>query len=118
MGNVPMSAVSCRGSVRDITLLDLDSASLPCSGQPTWSYLYRRMIPVFLSHSTGRKYIRRRILAPDFIGFGRSDKVSRCLTAFKALIIWHCFAISPLKTRSTLGTCISSFSLIVCRTVF
>ncbi|KIJ23435.1 hypothetical protein M422DRAFT_39614 [Sphaerobolus stellatus SS14] len=45
-------------------------------GQPTWSYLYRRMIPVFLNHSTAgnNKYIRRRVLAPDYFGCGRSDK--------------------------------------------
>jgi len=36
-------------------------------GQPTWSYLYRRMIPHFLT--TGS-----RAVAPDFFGFGRSDK--------------------------------------------
>ncbi|KZS89682.1 alpha/beta-hydrolase [Sistotremastrum niveocremeum HHB9708] len=49
-------------------------------GQPTWSYLYRKMIPVFLNRappkgsSSARKYVRRRVLAPDYIGFGRSDK--------------------------------------------
>jgi haloalkane dehalogenase len=36
-------------------------------GQPTWSYLYRRMMPHFLA--TGS-----RVVAPDFFGFGRSDK--------------------------------------------
>ena len=36
-------------------------------GQPTWSYLYRRMIPAFLA--TGA-----RVVAPDLYGFGRSDK--------------------------------------------
>ncbi len=36
-------------------------------GQPTWSYLYRRMIPVFLEAGA-------RVVAPDFFGFGRSDK--------------------------------------------
>lgn len=36
-------------------------------GEPTWSYLYRRMIPVFLEQDA-------RVVAPDFIGFGRSDK--------------------------------------------
>jgi haloalkane dehalogenase len=36
-------------------------------GQPTWSYLYRKMIPVF----AGAGY---RVMAPDLIGFGRSDK--------------------------------------------
>ncbi|MGE0660490.1 MAG: haloalkane dehalogenase [Reyranellaceae bacterium] len=36
-------------------------------GQPTWSYLYRRMIPVFAASGY-------RVIAPDLFGFGRSDK--------------------------------------------
>lgn len=36
-------------------------------GEPTWSYLYRKMIPVFVAAG-------HRVVAPDFIGFGRSDK--------------------------------------------
>lgn len=36
-------------------------------GQPTWSYLYRKMIPAFLDAGL-------RVVAPDFFGFGRSDK--------------------------------------------
>src|SRR5579864_677605 len=36
-------------------------------GEPTWSYLYRKMIPVFVAAGN-------RAVAPDFIGFGRSDK--------------------------------------------
>jgi pimeloyl-ACP methyl ester carboxylesterase len=36
-------------------------------GQPTWSYLYRRMIPVFTESGA-------RVVAPDLFGFGRSDK--------------------------------------------
>ena len=36
-------------------------------GQPTWSYLYRRMIP----RLTAAGY---RVVAPDMFGFGRSDK--------------------------------------------
>ena len=36
-------------------------------GQPTWSYLYRRMIPVFTQAG-------HRAVAPDLFGFGRSDK--------------------------------------------
>lgn len=36
-------------------------------GQPTWSYLFRKMIPVF----TGAGH---RVVAPDLFGFGRSDK--------------------------------------------
>jgi len=36
-------------------------------GNPTWSYLYRRMIPPFVASGA-------RVVAPDLIGFGRSDK--------------------------------------------
>ncbi len=35
-------------------------------GEPTWSYLYRKMIPPLKS--------RFRVIAPDYLGFGRSDK--------------------------------------------
>ena len=36
-------------------------------GEPTWAYLFRRMIPSFLESGA-------RVVAPDFFGFGRSDK--------------------------------------------
>ena len=46
-------------------------------GQPTWSYLYRKMIPVLLKHTTLSTQPSRRIVAPDLLGFGRSDKPTR-----------------------------------------
>lgn len=39
-------------------------------GQPTWSYLYRHMIPLLNERGM-------RVLAPDLVGFGRSDKPTR-----------------------------------------
>lgn len=36
-------------------------------GQPTWCYLYRKMLPVFTAAGL-------RVVAPDLYGFGRSDK--------------------------------------------
>lgn len=36
-------------------------------GQPSWSYLYRKMIPALVAGGC-------RVIAPDLIGFGRSDK--------------------------------------------
>jgi tRNA(adenine34) deaminase len=36
-------------------------------GNPAWSYLYRKMIPVFLASGA-------RVVAPDLPGFGKSDK--------------------------------------------
>ena len=38
-------------------------------GEPTWSYLYRKMIPPLLAAGY-------RCVAPDHIGFGRSDKIT------------------------------------------
>jgi pimeloyl-ACP methyl ester carboxylesterase len=46
---------------------DADRVFLCLHGEPTWGYLYRKMIPPFLD-SGGR------VVAPDFFGFGRSDK--------------------------------------------
>jgi len=39
-------------------------------GEPSWSYLYRKMIPVFAKAGF-------RAIAPDLIGFGKSDKPTR-----------------------------------------
>ena len=36
-------------------------------GNPAWSYLYRKMVPVFLAEG-------HRVVAPDLPGFGKSDK--------------------------------------------
>lgn len=47
-----------------------DSTAAPVlmlHGEPTWSYLYRHMIPVCAEAG-------QRVIAPDLIGFGRSDK--------------------------------------------
>lgn len=38
-------------------------------GEPTWSYLYRHIVP----HLVAAGY---RCVAPDFVGFGKSDKVT------------------------------------------
>lgn len=46
---------------------DAEHIFLCLHGQPTWSYLYRKMIPVFLDSGA-------RVIAPDWLGFGRSDK--------------------------------------------
>ncbi len=46
---------------------DAETVFLCLHGEPTWSYLYRKMIPVFTA--TGH-----RAVAPDYFGFGRSDK--------------------------------------------
>ena len=46
---------------------DAAVTALCLHGNPSWSYLYRHMIPVFTAAGL-------RVVAPDLIGFGRSDK--------------------------------------------
>ncbi|MBL8513150.1 MAG: alpha/beta fold hydrolase, partial [Betaproteobacteria bacterium] len=46
---------------------DANRVFLCLHGEPSWSYLYRRMIPVFVDAG-------HRVVAPDLIGFGKSDK--------------------------------------------
>lgn len=49
---------------------DAPETVLLLHGEPSWSYLYRTMIPV----CTGAGH---RVVAPDLIGFGKSDKPAR-----------------------------------------
>lgn len=51
-------------------------------GEPSWSYLYRHMIPALAA----RGY---RVLAPDLVGFGRSDKpAARTDYTFERHVDW------------------------------
>lgn len=56
-----------RGHYLDEGSADIDEVFLCLHGEPTWSYLYRKMIPVFTAAGV-------RVIAPDLLGFGRSDK--------------------------------------------
>lgn len=53
-------------------------------GEPTWSYLYRKMIPVLLQAG-------HRVIAPDLVGFGRSDKpVRKADYSYLNHVLWMC----------------------------
>ena len=58
-------------------------------GSPTWSYLYRRMLPVFIEAGD-------RVVAPDLIGFGRSDKPKK-ESAHR--FAWHVQVLQELAER-------------------
>ncbi|MBH64164.1 MAG: haloalkane dehalogenase [Alphaproteobacteria bacterium] len=47
--------------------VDANDIFLCLHGEPTWAYLYRRMIPEFVNANG-------RVVVPDMFGFGRSDK--------------------------------------------
>jgi haloalkane dehalogenase len=51
-------------------------------GEPTWGYLYRRMIPILVDAGF-------RCVAPDLIGFGRSDKpTERSAYTYASHVSW------------------------------
>jgi pimeloyl-ACP methyl ester carboxylesterase len=58
-------------------------------GEPSWSYLYRKMAPVFLAAGA-------RVVMPDLFGFGRSDKpVDDSVYTFH----WHRNSLKALIER-------------------
>jgi haloalkane dehalogenase len=62
-------------------------------GEPTWSYLYRKLVP----HFTDAGY---RCVAPDLIGFGRSDKpVRREDYTFARHVAWTGALLETLDLR-------------------
>lgn len=63
----PLGADGPRMAYVDEGRRDAAVTALCLHGNPTWGYLYRHMIPVFTAAGL-------RVVAPDLIGFGRSDK--------------------------------------------
>ena len=56
--------------------------ALMLHGEPTWSFLYRKMVPVVAAAGY-------RAVAPDMIGFGRSDKpTSRADYSYQGFVDW------------------------------
>ena len=63
----PLGAEGPRMAYADEGPRDAAVTALCLHGNPTWGYLYRHMIPVFTAAGL-------RVVVPDLIGFGRSDK--------------------------------------------
>ncbi|AWF81046.1 hypothetical protein BTJ40_09605 [Microbulbifer sp. A4B17] len=60
-------------------------------GQPSWSYLYRKMIPILADAGY-------RVIAPDNIGMGKSDKpIDVTVHQFEQHVIWTKMFISELQ---------------------
>jgi haloalkane dehalogenase len=67
-------------------------------GEPTWSYLYRHMIPQLSAVG--------RVIAPDLIGFGRSDKpVATNAYSYQAHVRWMRRFIEALDLRRITLVC-------------
>lgn len=68
-------------------------------GQPSWSYLYRKMIPIF----TKAGY---RAVAPDLIGFGKSDKpTDRSNYSYANHVEWVTYFIKTLDLKNITLVC-------------
>lgn len=68
-------------------------------GEPSWSYLYRKMIPII----TAAGY---RAIAPDLIGFGRSDKpTERSDYTYQRHVDWIRALIMQLKLTDITLVC-------------
>ncbi|MDW3224936.1 MAG: haloalkane dehalogenase [Paracoccaceae bacterium] len=68
-------------------------------GEPTCSYLYRHMIPILAAK-------RHRILAPDLIGFGRSDKPAlRMDYNYQRHVDWMSAVLEQLDLRDITLVC-------------
>ena len=74
------------------------STILLLHGEPTWSYLYRRMIPTLTAAG-------HRIIAPDLIGFGRSDKpTERSAYTYNGHVAWmHEFLDQLFEANPDIG---------------
>ncbi|HEV2990364.1 MAG TPA: haloalkane dehalogenase [Candidatus Angelobacter sp.] len=62
-------------------------------GEPSWCYLYRKMVPVLVAAG-------QRVIAPDLIGFGRSDKpISREDYSYQRHVDWMSAFVRALDVQ-------------------
>jgi len=75
------------------------AAVLLLHGEPSWSYLYRKMIPLLTAAG-------HRAVAPDLVGFGRSDKpVRREDYSYQRHVDWTRGVIEQLDLRGITLVC-------------
>ena len=68
-------------------------------GEPSWSYLYRKMIPILVAAGM-------RAVAPDLIGFGRSDKpTAQGDYSYQAHVDWTTSLVVQLDLRIVTLVC-------------
>jgi len=80
-------------------------------GEPSWSYLYRKMIPIFVAAGY-------RVIAPDLIGFGKSDKpTDRREYSYAKHVGWTLSLLDHLSLQKILLFCQDWGSLIGLRLV-
>lgn len=80
-------------------------------GQPSWSYLYRKMIPTLVQAGY-------RVIAPDLVGFGKSDKpINQSDYTYDNHVLWLTNLIHALDLQNVTLVCQDWGSLIGLRIV-
>ncbi len=75
-------------------------------GEPTWSYLYRHMIPICAAAG-------HRVIAPDLIGFGKSDKPTNIKDySYQSHVAWVLSLVNKLDLKNITLVCQDWGSLI------
>jgi len=68
-------------------------------GEPSWCFLYRKMIPILTAAG-------HRVIAPDLIGFGRSDKPSHRLDyTYQRHVDWMSSVLQQLQLKDITLVC-------------
>jgi len=68
-------------------------------GEPSWSFLYRKMIPILTAAG-------HRVVAPDLVGFGRSDKpAARDDYTYQRHVDWMRAVVDGLELRDVTLVC-------------
>lgn len=68
-------------------------------GEPSWSFLYRHMVPVLVAAG-------HRVIAPDLVGFGRSDKpTEREDYTYQRHVDWMKAVLTQLKLQNITLVC-------------
>jgi haloalkane dehalogenase len=68
-------------------------------GEPSWSYLYRKMLPILVAAG-------HRVVAPDLVGFGRSDKpAARADYTYQRHVDWMRAVLTGLDLHGVTLVC-------------
>ncbi len=76
-----------------------DQVALLLHGEPSWSFLYRKMIPILANNGF-------RVITPDLIGFGKSDKpIDQADYTYQKHMDWLTKLINDLDLQNILLFC-------------
>ncbi|MCT8987949.1 haloalkane dehalogenase [Shewanella phaeophyticola] len=93
----------CEGSQLRVHYLDEGNKDaqplLLLHGEPSWSFLYRKMLPILVAAG-------HRVIVPDLVGFGRSDKPSkRSDYTYQRHVDWMKSFVSQLELNNVTLVC-------------